>query len=618
MRITFNIRTRNRLSRMASAMVLLGALMLPFISSNAYAQISGTISQWAVLDFANNSKFGGNEVGGTASDAVATLLAGTNRANIVPRETVDRAYRDLQFTPPVTRQLDVLRMAQYLQVDTIFTGEVSQVRINNGGRGKSADVVLIIRGIDTYSGMALMGAAVVGQSSERPGDVSDEAVVNEALDYAAQQAVSKILMQQLGFATIIATPGNSLRLNKGSRDGMKKDMELVVTRGREQVAVIKITQTDNDISEAVVVRSIKGVAPGDKARPIFDKLDRIDLTPRGPRVRTTKKMDTSGALVGLLVVGLAATLVGKEGQNVGAGRLITEATLNTQNQPAVYCSWTPNMFSGSFSERIEWQIWRDDIFANPAFVAPPEATWFYNSIGGFAGTWRVIDAVYGSGECLDDPGGTDFAATGVIPGTSYMYKIRLVFRVSALSVPGGDQTDNEFCYFRTGDEFAIGRATPMSQVVPVFPENFATDVDNNVQFSWFAVANADEYAIEISTQPNFQNKNQMVVVARKVTNPQPPGTEIGLDAPVDISGIFPGVQQLYWRVGARNSGDNPGPTLDPLGERYVFGTVYQFTRVEEPPPPPGPQKGISTPPGKVGDRNPKSPPSKGGGNPIRK
>jgi hypothetical protein len=44
---------------------------------------------------------------------------------------------------------------------------------------------------------------------------------------------------------------------------------------------------------------------------------------------------------------------------------------------------------------------------------------------------------------------------------------------------------------------------------------------------------------------------------------------------------------LYWRVGARNVADNPGPVADSFtGHRYIFSVVNQLTRPGSPPPPP--------------------------------
>lgn len=592
------------------------------------SQITTTLPQWAVIDFANTSGIGGPTLGGTAADAVATLLAGTNKANVVPRETVERAYTDLGLQPPVTRHLDILKLGQFLQVETVFVGEVTQARVNTGGNGKSADIVMEVRGIDVASGLAVYGAAVYGQSSERPGDVSDDTLLAEAVDYAAQQVVSKVLSQQIGYAYVLATPGKALRLNKGSREGIKQGMELVVTRGKEMVAVIRVTSVSPDQCEATVARSVKGVAPGDKARPIYDKLDTVVLTSRGPKIRTVKRMDVTNSLVGLLVVGLGATLVAKENMEFGPGEFITEADLTASGAPAVRCSWSPNIFTGSVNNKVEWQIFRHDldgidlnddgIFPDPALVAQANETTILNTGVGFTGSYRNLDAFVGGPACIEDPGGTEFSAPGIISGITYLYRIRLIYKLSSLDVPGAGGGDVVDCYFQTGFEYAKGNATPLDRTIPTFPANGAQDVPNETEFCWQAVESATDYAVEISTSPAFNNPSQVVMVAFKQTTAVPPGTELCTDEPIDISNVFPGVTKLYWRVGARVAGDVPGPRPDIIGQRFVPGVVAQFERVEEPPPPPGPQKNPMTPkPG--GKRPPKGKPDdrKPGGTPKK-
>jgi hypothetical protein len=44
--------------------------------------------------------------------------------------------------------------------------------------------------------------------------------------------------------------------------------------------------------------------------------------------------------------------------------------------------------------------------------------------------------------------------------------------------------------------------------------------------------------------------------------------------------------EFFWRVGARNVADRPGPVADQSGERFVFGASRRFTIPAPPPPPP--------------------------------
>ena len=568
--------------------MLLNIIGFPYAITPARAQLSGAAPQWAVIDFSNKSGMGGAELGGSASDAFATLLSGTNKATIVGKEYVERGVKELELTQPLTRDLDYLRLGQWLQVETIFIGEVQKARINKGGNGKSADVVLVVRGIDVASNLPIMGAAVPGQSSERSGDVSDATLLNEAVNYAAQRAVSNIIGQQVVPAYVLGTPGKFIKINKGARDGLKVGMELVVTRGREEVGIIRISSLDPDTGEAGVIRSNKGVAPGDKCRVIYRDLPTVDLTRSGPKVRTTRKIDTTSALLGLLVVGALITLVSKEGGGTSGSNLIAEATLDTSfnpKLPAVRLRWHPNIFVPGTSDRVEWHIWRDGYATTPVEVVGGGQSQVIDNTLGRIRNWREIEQVGGT-TCLEDPGTNAFEnpAPGVTAGISYQYRIELIYKQPSSTLPGGggDPVD---CFFKTGLQAATGLATPLNQVVLIEPSNLVTDIGDSVLFSWTSVPGANKYVVEISTSSNFGSSGSIrVPTGGRIETLQTP--TVSTDGPINISNIFSGTRTLYWRVGAANSGDIPGPVPDAAGERYVFSQPFQFDRVILPPPPP--------------------------------
>lgn len=587
-------------ARVASRVVILSLvanfLTFGMLFGNAEAQFRTAAKQWAVIDFVNNSGVGGQALAGTATDAVSNLLLGTNRFDILPREAVERIYRELELNPPITRDLDILKIGQALNAETIVTGEITQARVNRSANGKSADVVLYVRGIDVASGLPVLGAAVHGQSSERPGDVSDETVLNEAVSYAAQKAVDEMLMQQVDVATVLTTPTvSTVQLNKGSRQGIKNGMEMVVTRGREQVAKVRISDVSPDVSTATVISSSKGVAPGDKARAVYSKLPTVTLgsKPGAAKVRTARRGDASAALLSLLVVGALALTIQSGGGENGPGNLVTEATtLADGSTPAVRLTWHPNIFNGGRG-RVEWHLWRQDYIPTPVRVVNGTESRAFDFPGARIEAWRDMGTTIGGTECIEDPGQENFddPAPGIDPGTTYMYLISLVYKLSSLDLPGGGAGGGggaTECFFQTGRQAAIGPVTPLTPVVLTTPVNGATDIGALVQFSWQSTPGANEYAVELSTRPDFRNRNQMVVVARVNTLLQ---GGVATD-PINISALFPGVQRLYWRVGARNAVDVPGPVPDALGERYVFGSqlginVFQFDRIIPPPPPPG-------------------------------
>ena len=578
-------------SRAAILALLTNFLLVGVTVKPAEAQFRTGTTQWAVLDFVNRSPLGGPALGAAAADAVSTLILGTNRYDILPRESVDRIYSQLELTPPITRQLDILRVGQGLGVETIITGEITDARINVTANGKSADVAMVVRGIDVASGLAVMGTAVHGESTERPGNTADDVLLNEAVNYAAQLAVDKLLTQQVDVATVLTTPTPKLvQLNKGSRQGIKSGMRMVILRGREEVATIRISEVETDSATGIVEESNKGVAPGDKARAIVLDPGSVELTGGGgARVRSPRTRSTSSSnLLTILVVGaLAATIATGSDGGGGANNVKAEASILPDNiTPGVKISWSLSMFNGGRG-RLEWQVWRNDYTASAIRVVDGFSTVAYDSPGAFADPWRDPSGMQIQPVTCEEPEAPepiDPPAPGVTLGTSYLYSVMLIYALWPQDLPGGGGgNDGEtLCVFKTNFRQAEGQATPIARVQLTSPPNNTANVGDLVQFSWNAVPGANQYAVEISTDPVFLNASNIAVVAR-VESVSPGGIST---EPIDISGIFPSATRLYWRVGGRNAADVPGPVPDAKGERYVFSLPFQFDRAKNPPPPP--------------------------------
>lgn len=559
-------------------------LVVPTGTSQAQFTTQRT-AQWAVIDFVNNAKVGGDVLGGVASDAVTTLLLGTNRFDILPRESVERQYQELGMTPPLTRKLEVFRLAQALGVETIITGEIRDARVNRTSGGKSADVVLIVQGWDVASQMPVMGTAVHGASSERPGDIEDDVVLNEAVNFAAQQAVQNILRQQIGHATVLTTPTTKfVTLNKGTRQGLKVGQEMVVLRRGEFVARVRIAEVNTDSSVASILSQNMGVAPGDIARVVYDKLENVVLaSPGSARVRSAGNTanNLTGVLLGLLVVTALVLILQDSGGGDSPGNVTAEAGLDLNGQPVVFLSWKPNLYNQGSRNRVEWQVWRSDVAANPVLVVPGAESKAQDGTLARDVDYRT-DVPNGGTTCTEDPGTTNAPGVpGIVPGTSYLYQLSLIFKLSSIDLPGGGEEVMD-CFFTTTRSTARGQATPVFPVQLSVPQNGATDVSNVVQFAWQSTPGANRYLVQISTSPNFTSRSTVRNIAT-VDSIIPGGVSTD---PIDISGIFPGVQRLYWRVGARNTGDVPGPKQDATGERFVFSQPFQFDRVLPPPPPP--------------------------------
>lgn len=566
----------------AVSRTLIALLLITSMPLSVFSQLTASVPQWAVIDFVNNSSLGGDALGGAAADAVATNLTGYAKAEILGRETVERGYKDLQFTAPLRRNLDVIKLGQHLGVEVVMIGEIKDAKIRRGANGKAADVVVVIKGIDVVSNLAVYGTAVHGESSERPGDVSDETLLNEAVQYAATQGVRNLMEQTVEIATVLSTPGDGrfVKINKGARQGVKIGQMMVVTRGREKVAMIRVSDVDSDSAMGHVTEGLKGVAPGDRCRVIYDNLPTVTINKSGggAKVRSSKRMDTQGALLAILVVGATAALISNGGGGNEPGEFTTEAGVAEDGiSPVVRCSWKPNIFNLGNANRVEWQVWRTDYTPTPIAVLPGSFTSVFHRLQGRLDSWRDI-SLLGGPECEDDPGAEAFdnAAPGIDPGTTSWYNLSLIYRISALDAPNGG--DNDYCYYTTTRTSAKGPVTPVIPAALVAPADQSKDVNNTLQFSWQAVQGADQYLVQISTERIFRTKSRIknIVVVNDQNNTDP----------IDISTVFPTTKRLYWRVGAKNSGDVPGPVRDSAGNRYVFSQPFWFERVELPPPPP--------------------------------
>lgn len=247
------------------------ALILPYLSlalaNRADAQLA-TLQSWAVLEFENLSKKAG-AFGKAATEAVHNELAKAARVDTVPQETIQRSMADLGQLPPLKTKTDILRLGQEVRASSVVTGSVVDWRVTQSGGGKNGEVILQVVVTDVASGLPANGALVQGQSTTRAGDVADETLINEALNSAAAQAVLTINSQTLPTGTVLNTVGSEALINQGERTGFKVGQEVVVLRGRQQVATGVIADTDPDSSNMRITKFILGTQPGDKVRAIF-------------------------------------------------------------------------------------------------------------------------------------------------------------------------------------------------------------------------------------------------------------------------------------------------------------------------------------------------------------
>lgn len=527
-----------------------------------------------------------------ATDAVAMELSRAGFA-VLARTQVQNALQELSLEPILDR-LGVMKLGKTLAVDSIVSGEVVSVVVE--GSPRTARVTLLVRVTDVASGEDVNGAAVTGQSNPRVGYVGDDdQLIREAISNAALQAATTIASYTIPEATVLNTVGvDEVLLNRGTRSGLQVGMEMIVLRGRDIVGRIRIVRPSTSDAIAKVITSTLGIQPEDRARAVF-KLPTVQFDKGKVKITEPRAKPKSAGLSNLGKVLVVAALIfgalqvgkgGGTGVDGAKAEAITDAT-----GPAVKISWKPSVFAQANNDRILYHIYREP--ADPTRPLVPVMTARSNE------TYVIDTQVTRTVSYVDIPPGQEVDSPdladeddmpGVTAGQSYRYAVTLVYRfVSPFGgQPGAGQGDQQQdVTYRESDKTWTGLATPLIQPVLLHPANGSQDVNlGSTDFEFQVVPGAQVYRVEVSTDPTFRNKSASFYTDEVML---PAGATVAIRN-VNLSAKFAGAPLLFWRVGARNVSDQPGPAPwpgDNRGQyRYIWSEPFSFTPVEEPPPAP--------------------------------
>lgn len=637
--------------------VVITALMVPYVAlglaTRSVAQIK-QLPSWAVADFVD--KKGKTVYGAEAAKAVAISLGKTGKYDVQPQETVARVAEGIGLSQPLADRTNLMAVGRELKVGTIVSGTIVDYRVDKSAAGKQARISMKVIAYDVAAQEPVNGAAVAAFSTVRGQDASDESLINDAIAQAASLAVDKINQQSLPTGTILNTGPDIALMNQGARTGFKDGQEVIISRGREQVASGVVFDLSADKSYVKVKRSFKGIQPGDKVRAIFQVPDitpkwNVDGTPSVARPKS--KGVSSNLITTLLVLGLVAFLVGGSGGRSGEvlQDVSAEAFSDPTNGPSVKVSWSPNAFAKGNQMRQFWQVFRNDFFDVPVRIAIGGDTQAYDNTSPVGTvTYSTLTSPPDFNTCIGNSTTTATNISGVTPGRPYQYAVSLVFSMAQSDLPGGSSGGgggvtaggvtaggataggvtaggttattgattgtnttgtttgsttsstaattggatgggNGSCFFLSPRTTANGYATPLNRPGLIAPASNAT-LQNPQQFTFLSVANpiydiTVEYVIQISSTLNFQANTY---VQRSVFQRRDTGTlataAIDLNDPSLPANLLTATT-LYWRIGAKNVIDSPGPVQDEFTrQRYIFSVVNQLTRPGAPPPPP--------------------------------
>lgn len=260
---------RRRARRFLLSTLLMLLLTLPLMGRPAGAQITRT-PQVALLTLGYSGEPEGGIISRQATDALALEMTRTGRFDLTPRTQLRQQIEALGLPTPLD-SIGMQKLGQALGVDYVGFGVVTRASIEGNPRRARATVVVLL--MDANSGELANGAAATGYASLSPGSSSAQAeqdALLRALSNAAFSAVRTMNNYTLPQATVLITrDGESVRLNRGGRDGVEVGQEFVVFRGNERVGRIRVTSVGSQDSVAAVTDPGKGIGPEDQARAIF-------------------------------------------------------------------------------------------------------------------------------------------------------------------------------------------------------------------------------------------------------------------------------------------------------------------------------------------------------------
>ena len=197
-------------------------------ASGADAKQAGVKSVWAVLDFHNESSFGGPRLGRECAVALDAAIRSQKRIVSISPENIygdQGAIKQLSL-PEQLDVLDLMKLGQFLRADAVVTGDV--LTIERSLDGKHIQVTIAVRVMDVATGELINGSLARGDASAKSAD-ADNAATDEAIQCAARAAIAQMDAFQIPIATVLRYdgPDNVVIDKEIRRDGMRKQRALI-------------------------------------------------------------------------------------------------------------------------------------------------------------------------------------------------------------------------------------------------------------------------------------------------------------------------------------------------------------------------------------------------------
>lgn len=599
-----------KMGRKLSCLFVLSLVVIFLAGSSTplQAQIQKRILEVAIMDFANRSNYQGKMVERRAADAVAMSLTTTagDYYTVIPRARLKEEMDTLGLSHPLDK-VDMIRLGRSLGLDGIITGTVVQVQVAQSNGATQAGVMLACEMLDISTEEPITGTVITGKSSPKydyTGDV--DILIDEAINKAAYQIAQHFVsfaVRGVPEFTILTTMAGEVLLNAGSRQGIKQGMEMVVLRRGEKVGRIKVKELTLTDATATIIEAPRGIQGGDKARIVYEMppIGKAPLEQEIKRKATSTLQKTLPAL--LLAFGIYKLMEKGSSATEGprpsscyvsevGGMPIVRLSWDYRKIPnptniaavMVYRTYSPSMPSSpqaipSDSDYFLIYSWRNSLYFENGILyggsTPPQSCDDSQNLPTTITRYTLSDD-------LADLDTEDITTTFLVPGRPYYY---YVIGINAYAPPAAPDGEARVVYTYM-NPIPLGRYTPIYPPTPASPANGVSVMPDDLTkmtFQWFAVDGANEYVVEVSTDPSFPSDSKKTIRSKPVYIAAANAGDI-----IPVGGLtmdlsrFRNAKVLYWRVGGINREDSQRPP-----EGYVFRKGFWFNiNIEAGPPSP--------------------------------
>jgi len=251
-------------------------MLAPQLALPRAAQAQRSVLSVYILDFNNKTTVGAQLLGKLAAAQMSLQLRESQNWDVIPDAQVQRRIQELNLKTPFDR-VNRVQIGNGVDASAVIYGNVTEARVTSGATPQ-AYVRIQVLVEDLITGVLINGAIADGLSTPRMGFTGDaDVLLEEALGKAAFKAREFMDRFRLPEGTVLNTtaigtddnPRLEAMLNIGLRQGVRRGMEMIVTRLKETVGKLKITRIDSDLCTAEVTDNLQGVKPEDRVRAIF-------------------------------------------------------------------------------------------------------------------------------------------------------------------------------------------------------------------------------------------------------------------------------------------------------------------------------------------------------------